>query len=160
LFYKFEIGAPLMSENLLIFSLGGRERYALSITLTREIVKLESLNQVPGSPPQMLGLARVRDLYIPVIDTRAILFGKTAEPKPSMAIILDLAEPFAMAVHEVSQVMKWAKSADSESVSRGRFVDAVIQDDHGIIQKLCPAEIVLAFRGRHNALIEATKNAA
>lgn len=143
-----------MSEDLLIFSLGGRERYALSIAQAREIVKLEFLNQVPGSSSQLLGLARVRDAYIPVIDTKAVLFREPCTTQSSMAVILDLGEPMALAVHEVSQVMKWVRPADKLPTPRGKFVEDIIHDEHGIIQKLRPAEIVGAFRIRDMSLAE------
>ena len=135
-----------MSEDILIFGLGGRERYALAVSQIREIVKLEALNQVPGASEHMLGLARVRDQYIPVIDTKAILFRQPRGAQPALAVVLDEREQIALAVLEVSQVMKVTQPLDSQASSHGSFVEGVLHDEQGLIQKLSAAEIVAVFR--------------
>ncbi|MDT8924678.1 chemotaxis protein CheW [Pseudomonas taiwanensis] len=152
-----------MSEDILIFGFGGRERYALAISQVREIIKLGPLNQVPGACEYMLGLARVRDLYVPVIDTKAILFRQVCGAVPSMpvmALVLDEQEPIALSVQEVSQVMKSTQSVDSQAVSGGRFVEGVIHDAQGLIQKLSAAEIIGAFRRNNVAPVGGVQHAA
>lgn len=149
-----------MSENVLIFSLGGRERYALSVLQSREIVKLESLNHLPGANSNLLGLARVRELFVPVIDTQSILFKSKSLATPQMAIILDLDEPMALAVHAVSLVVKWDSEAQGASNAKGRFVEGVMHDEHGIIQKINPHRIIEAFRMNQPGEIEGIQNAA
>ncbi|WP_410951717.1 chemotaxis protein CheW [Pseudomonas sp. S1(2024)] len=149
-----------MSEDILIFGLGGRERYALAVSQIREIVKLGALNQVPGASEHMLGLARVRDQYIPVIDTKAILFRQPRGAQPDLAVVLDEREPIALAVLEVSQVMKATRPLDSQASSHGSFVEGIIQDEHGLIQKLSAADILAVFRCNATAPAGGVQHAA
>lgn len=137
-----------MSDDILVFNLGGRERYALPIIQIREIVKLSELNQVPGASPLMLGLTRLRESYVPVVDTNAILFRQEAQAKPLMAVVIDQGDPVALAVHEVSQVMKSPELTEGTGALQGRFVEAVIHDDAGLIQKLRISEVMRAYNAQ------------
>lgn len=125
-----------MKQNLLIFSLGTHQRFAVDVSNTKEIVTLGDLSQIPGSSALVLGVTRVRDAVIPVIDTQGILFNKPSIQKPLMAIVLDLGEPIALAVSAVSHVHKFDPELHAHDEGRGTYVELVIQDHQGLIQKL------------------------
>lgn len=125
-----------MKQNLLIFNLGTHERFAVDVSKTKEIVPLGDLNQIPGSSALVLGVARVRDAVIPVVDTQGILFNKPSIQKPLMAIVLDLDEPIALAVSAVSHVHKFDPELHAHDEGKGAYVELVVQDDQGLIQKL------------------------
>jgi len=125
-----------MKQNLLIFSLGTHQRFAVDVANTKEIVTLGDLSQIPGSSALVLGVTRVRDAVIPVIDTQAILFKKLSIQKPLMAIVLDLGEPIALAVSAVSHVHKFDPELHAHDEGKGTYVELVIQDHQGLIQKL------------------------
>lgn len=125
-----------MKQNLLIFSLGTHQRFAVDVSNTKEIVTLGDLSQIPGSSALVLGVTRVRDAVIPVIDTQGILFNKPSIQKPLMAIVLDLGEPIALAVSAVSHVHKFDPELHAHDEGKGTYVELVIQDHQGLIQKL------------------------
>lgn len=125
-----------MKQNLLIFSLGTHQRFAVDVSNTKEIVTLGDLSQIPGSSALVLGVTRVRDAVIPVIDTQGILFNKPTIQKPLMAIVLDLGEPIALAVSAVSHVHKFDPELHAHDEGKGTYVELVIQDHQGLIQKL------------------------
>lgn len=125
-----------MKQNLLIFSLGTHQRFAVDVSNTKEIVTLGDLSQIPGSSALVLGVTRVRDAVIPVIDKQGILFNKPSIQKPLMAIVLDLGEPIALAVSAVSHVHKFDPELHAHDEGKGTYVELVIQDHQGLIQKL------------------------
>lgn len=134
-----------MKQDLLIFNLGTRERFAVAVSKTREIIPLGHLNKLPGSHPLVLGVAKVRDRIIPIIDTQGILFSRPLADRPKMAIVLDLESPVALAVAEVSHVHKFDDLIHTHSEGKGCYVETVIQDDGGLIQKIVVESLILSI---------------
>lgn len=63
----------LVGENrleLLIFQLGTSQLFAINVFKVREVLKIPKLNQMPGSHPNVCGVATIRGHSIPVIDLR------------------------------------------------------------------------------------------
>jgi chemotaxis signal transduction protein len=149
-----------MTENMLIFTLNGRERYAIAVKHTREIVKYDRLHHLPGASAQMLGLALVRDAYIPIVDTQSILFSNAPRVVGEMAIILDIGEPVGLTVQQVHQVTMLDTQAQDEQSPRGRFVSAVFHDQDGIIQGINIPEILQVFRQTPSAQVQVSQHAS
>lgn len=62
---------PVIND-LLVFNLG-QERYALPVGQVFTIVPRATLTPLPGAPPDLIGLLRLRGALCPVIDIRARL---------------------------------------------------------------------------------------
>ncbi|OLQ71329.1 chemotaxis protein CheW [Photobacterium proteolyticum] len=63
----------LVGENrleLLIFQLNSSQLFAINVFKVKEVVKLPRLNVLPGSHPNITGVANIRGQSIPVIDLR------------------------------------------------------------------------------------------
>lgn len=63
----------LVGENrleLLIFQLNSSQLFAINVFKVKEVVKLPRLNSLPGSHPNITGVANIRGQSIPVIDLR------------------------------------------------------------------------------------------
>ncbi|MCW8329284.1 chemotaxis protein CheV [Photobacterium sp. SDRW27] len=63
----------LVGENrleLLIFQLNTSQLFAINVFKVKEVVKLPKLNTLPGSHPNISGVANIRGQSIPVIDLR------------------------------------------------------------------------------------------
>ncbi|ODQ01447.1 MULTISPECIES: chemotaxis protein CheV [Salinivibrio] len=63
----------LVGENrleLLMFYLGTTQPFAINVFKVREVIKVPRLNQMPGSHPNVRGVAMIRGKSIPVIDLR------------------------------------------------------------------------------------------
>jgi chemotaxis signal transduction protein len=135
-----------MAENMLIFTLNGRERYAIAVKHTREIVKYDRLHHLPGASAQVLGLALVRDAYIPIVDTQSILFSSTPRVVGEIAIILDVGEPVGLTVQQVHQVTMLDFASQDEPSPKSRFVSAVFHHQDGIIQGINVTEMLQFFQ--------------
>ncbi len=66
----------LVGENrleLLLFSLNGRQLYAINVFKVQEVLKLPPLTKLPGSHHKISGVATLRGESVPVIDLRAAI---------------------------------------------------------------------------------------
>jgi chemotaxis signal transduction protein len=61
----------------------GREWYGIELAAVIEVLHFVALTELPGTPPEVLGLMTIRDLVMPVVDLRR-LFGL-----PEAALTLD-----------------------------------------------------------------------
>ncbi|MFM5463933.1 chemotaxis protein CheV [Aeromonas simiae] len=63
----------LVGENrleLLMFRLGTQQLFAINVFKVREVVKVPPLTRLPGSRPNVSGIAHIRGVSVPVIDLR------------------------------------------------------------------------------------------
>lgn len=71
----------LVGENrleLLLFSLNSRQIFAINVFKVREVIKVPPTTKMPGSHPNIMGVASLRGVAVPVIDLRrAIGFPET-----------------------------------------------------------------------------------
>ncbi|MGF1690709.1 chemotaxis protein CheV [Photobacterium kagoshimensis] len=68
-----DLRTQLVGENrleLLIFQLNTSQLFAINVFKVKEVVKLPHLHSLPGSHPNICGVANIRGLSIPVIDLR------------------------------------------------------------------------------------------
>ncbi len=69
------------AQSYVIFRLGG-EGYALEVMRVQEILDVESMTEVPGSPKCLLGVINLRGHVVPVYDLR-IPFGLSTQARSS-----------------------------------------------------------------------------
>lgn len=71
----------LVGENrleLLLFSLNSRQIFAINVFKVREVIKMPPTTKMPGSHPNIMGVASLRGVAVPIIDLRrAIGFPET-----------------------------------------------------------------------------------
>ena len=63
----------MVPNTFVVFRLGG-EGYALEVMRVQEVLDVESMTEVPGSPKCLLGVINLRGHVVPVYDLR-IPFG-------------------------------------------------------------------------------------
>ena len=56
-------------KQLVVFDLGS-ESYAVDINMVREIIQLQPITRVPGTPPSVEGVINLRGSVIPIVDLR------------------------------------------------------------------------------------------
>lgn len=56
----------------------GNEEYALSVDTVVSIERLEQVNPIPHLPDYMLGLMKIRQELVPILDFEQILYGRSA----------------------------------------------------------------------------------
>jgi purine-binding chemotaxis protein CheW len=57
------------AQSFVVFRLGG-EGYALEVMRVQEVLDMQSLTEVPGGPPFLLGVINLRGHVVPVYDLR------------------------------------------------------------------------------------------
>ncbi|AJR05757.1 chemotaxis protein CheV [Photobacterium gaetbulicola] len=81
----------LVGENrleLLIFRLHTAQLFAINVFKVKEVVKLPKLNQLPGSHPNISGVANIRGVSIPVIDLRQAIGMRACDTQDECNIII------------------------------------------------------------------------
>ncbi|PSW16044.1 chemotaxis protein CheW [Photobacterium rosenbergii] len=81
----------LVGENrleLLIFRLHTSQLFAINVFKVKEVVKLPRLNKLPGSHPNISGVANIRGASIPVIDLRRAIGMRTGDYEEESNIII------------------------------------------------------------------------
>ena len=66
----------------------GQEEYALPIDTVVSIEKLERVNPIPHLPGYMLGLMKIRDELVPILDFQQILYGNSAKNNPNSKVVV------------------------------------------------------------------------
>jgi purine-binding chemotaxis protein CheW len=84
--------------------------YAVPAASVSEVVRLPSIARVPQAPRSLIGLANLRGAVVPVASVRALLGrDETAATAASRLIVLDGTSAVALAVDEVSRLVRIAR---------------------------------------------------
>lgn len=111
----------LTDERFLTFRSEG-QFYALPAEWVSEVARLPPIARVPQAPPSLVGLANLRGAVLPVASVRALLGrADVAATHASRLIVLEGASPVALAVDEVSSLVRIApekvKTAEADIAS-------------------------------------------
>jgi purine-binding chemotaxis protein CheW len=102
------------AQSYVVFRLGG-EGYALEVMRVQEVLDVQAMTEVPGSPKCLLGVINLRGHVVPVYDLR-IPFGLKIEPKQGCvsSVLIVETEPgndsqvTGLVVDRVSDVLEFA----------------------------------------------------
>lgn len=102
------------AQSYVVFRLGG-EGYALEVMRVQEVLDVQSMTEVPGSPKALLGVINLRGHVVPVYDLR-IPFGlpleSTSSRAPSVLIVEteagNDAQVTGLVVDRVSDVLEFS----------------------------------------------------
>lgn len=134
-------------QRFLTFKCEGRS-YALPAASVSEVVRMPPLARVPQAPPSLMGLANLRGSVLPVASVRALLGRQDiATTHASRLIVLDATSPVALAVDEVSNLVRVAagkvKTAEADIASEaGEHLSGVFEIGAGVTKVLNVAELL------------------
>ena len=134
-------------QRFLTFKSEGRF-YALPAASVSEVVRMPAVARVPQAPRSLMGLANLRGSVLPVASVRALLGRQDiATTHASRLIILDGATPVALAVDEVSNLVRVAagkvKTAEADIASEaGEHLSGVFEIGAGVTKILDIAELL------------------
>ena len=63
-------GNQTVSEKQIVVFNMGEESYGVDIAMVREIIQLQPVTRVPGTPPSVEGMINLRGSVIPIVDLR------------------------------------------------------------------------------------------
>jgi two-component system, chemotaxis family, chemotaxis protein CheV len=124
---------------LLLFRLGGDrdgehvELYGINVFKIREIVAMPKITPVAESHPHMLGVVKIREQIIPVIDLPAVV-GCTPRTGLKLILVTEFARTTqAFAVEAVEEIVRlnWADVVPGDDTAAAAFVTSIAKVDGG-----------------------------
>lgn len=82
----------------------GEELMGLPLEQVREVLRLEGLHSVPGTPVTQAGIMNVRGAIVTVLDLRAVRTGESAKKPTSIVLLQHGPRTFGIAVEGVHGV--------------------------------------------------------
>ena len=94
-------------KQLVVFNLG-EEAYAVDITMVREIIQLQAITRVPGTPPSVEGVINLRGSIIPIVDLRKrFQLSKIERDKDTRIVVVNCkGQDVGVIVDSVAQVLR------------------------------------------------------
>lgn len=133
---------------LLLFSLGGSQLFAINVFKVQEVMRLPHLNEVPDRHPVVRGVTHLRGQTIPVVDLRqAIRMGKQNINEESTIIVTEYnmtVQAFLVAGVERIVNMNWNEILPPPSgAGPQHYLTAITRMDDKIVE-IIDVEKVLA----------------
>lgn len=133
---------------LLLFSLGGGQRFAINVFKVQEVMSLPQLTEIPDRHELVVGVTHLRGQTIPVIDLRrAIKMGTTVIDKDSTIIVTEYnmtVQAFLVAGVERIVNMNWNEILPPPvGAGRSHYLTAISRMDERIVE-IIDVEKVLA----------------
>lgn len=133
---------------LLLFSLGGSQLFAINVFKVQEVMRLPHLNEVPDRHPVVRGVTHLRGQTIPVVDLRqAIQMGKHQINEESTIIVTEYnmtVQAFLVAGVERIVNMNWNEILPPPTgAGRQHYLTAITRMDDRIVE-IIDVEKVLA----------------
>ena len=146
-------------ERFLTFRSDGR-LYAVPAVSVSEVVRMPPIARVPQAPRSLMGLANLRGSVVPVAGVRALLGrDESASTHASRLIVLDGASAVALAVDEVSSLVRVAhasvRTAEAEIASEaGERLGGVFESNSEVVKILDVPELLKQAFAHHAATRE------
>jgi purine-binding chemotaxis protein CheW len=141
-----------MMTKVVVFH-AGREEYALPIHNVVSIEKLEKINPVPQLPPYVLGLIKVRDELIPVLDLSTILYNEVLNTDEGLFLLVLHTETLqvGLVVKEAKEILEVADASVTNvgllAYSKTKYFNSVINLEDRIITMIDPDVLVDSLEG-------------
>lgn len=117
-----------MSGTYLVVKVGD-ERYAIAVQEVREVRTGLDPAPLPGAPPVVLGLEKVRGEVMPVVDLGALIGAGAPDEPAAIVVVEDAGRSAALAVGELLEVKPLSEERtqeDSEMLRSSALVDGVL----------------------------------
>ena len=124
---------------LLLFHLGGRQRFAINVFKVQEVMKLPSLTEIPDRHELVVGVTHLRGQTIPVVDLRrAIKMGRTKIDENSTIIVTEYnmtVQAFLVSGVERIVNMNWSEILPPPTgAGRQHYLTAITRLDDKIVE--------------------------
>jgi purine-binding chemotaxis protein CheW len=94
-------------KQLVVFNLG-QEVYAVEIAMVKEIIQMQAVTRVPGTPPSVEGVINLRGSVIPIVDLRKrFKLPRVDRDKDTRVVIVSCkGQEVGVVVDSVAQVLR------------------------------------------------------
>jgi purine-binding chemotaxis protein CheW len=141
-----------MMTKVVVFH-AGREEYALPIENVVSIEKLAHINPIPHLPPYVLGLVKVRNELIPVMDMSSILYNNPLNNEEGLFLLVVHTETLevGLVVKEAKEILEVADASITDvgllAYSKTKYFNGVINLENRMITKIDPEVLVGSLEG-------------
>ncbi|MGR3764937.1 chemotaxis protein CheW [Rossellomorea sp. NS-SX7] len=141
-----------MMTKVVVFH-AGREEYALSIDHVVSIEKMDNINPIPHLPSYVLGLVKVRNELIPVMDMSSILYNQQLNKEEGSFLIVVYTETLqiGLLVKEAKEILEVADGSITDvgllAYSKTKYFNGVINLENRMITKIDPGVLVDSLEG-------------
>lgn len=147
---------------LLLFNLGGRQRYGINVFKVQEVIHCPSLTSVPNSNPIVRGIANMRGRTIPVMDlAKAIGKPSFSSLENSFVIIAEYnraVQGFLVAAVDRIVNLNWEEiMAPPKGIGKENFLTAVTRVDNEIVEIIDVEKVLAELLGDGVQISEETK---
>jgi purine-binding chemotaxis protein CheW len=120
-------------KQLVVFEIGS-ESYAVDINMVREIIQLQPITRVPGTPPSVEGVINLRGSVIPIVDLRKrFQLSKIERDKDTRIVVVTCkGAEVGVIVDSVAQVLRIP--VDSIESANSVFTDEHLEHLLGIVK--------------------------
>ena len=127
-------------KQLVVFEIGS-ESYAVDINLVREIIQLQPITRVPGTPPSVEGVINLRGSVIPIVDLRKrFQLEEIVRDKDTRIVVVTCkGAEVGVIVDSVAQVLRI--SIDAIESASAVFTDEHLEHLLGIVK--LPSRLVI-----------------
>ncbi|WP_078120723.1 chemotaxis protein CheV [Thiosocius teredinicola] len=124
---------------LLLFRLGGRQRFGINVFKVQEVIQCPPLTEIPQSNPVILGIANMRGRTIAIIDlSRAIGAAPIGDHREKFVIVTEYNRKVqGFLVDSVDRIvnMNWEEILPPpKGAAHGTYMTAVTQVDNELIE--------------------------
>jgi purine-binding chemotaxis protein CheW len=97
----------VQEKQLVVFNIGS-EAYAVDISMVREIIQLQTVTRVPGTPLSIEGVINLRGAVIPIVDLRKrFQLEKVERNKETRIVVVECkGQEVGVIVDSVAQVLR------------------------------------------------------
>jgi len=120
-------------KQLVVFNLG-EEVYAVDIAMVREIIQLQSITRIPGTPPSVEGVINLRGSVIPIVDLRKrFQLAKAERDKDVRIVVVNCkGQDVGVIVDSVAEVLRI--SVDAIEPASSLFTEKNLEHLLGIVK--------------------------
>lgn len=124
---------------LLMFRLGGRQRFAINVFKVREVIKLPSLTLMPHRSPLVCGVVHLRGQTVAVINLSQAIRMRPLVPGPDSTIVVTeynrTVQAFLVGTVEHIVNINWEEvEPPPRSAGRGHYLTAITRQDNELVE--------------------------
>jgi two-component system chemotaxis response regulator CheV len=133
---------------LLMFRLGGRQRFAINVFKVREVIKLPQLTLMPHRNPLVCGVIHLRGQSVAVINLSQAICMRPLEPTPDSTIVVTeynrTVQAFLVGAVDHIVNINWEEvEPPPRSAGRGHYLTAITRQDDELVE-IIDVEKILA----------------
>ncbi|MGM7681469.1 chemotaxis protein CheW [Cytobacillus sp. Hm23] len=143
------------SNKVVVFNIN-KEEYGFPINQVVSIEKMASVTIIPQMPPYVIGVLKIRDELVPIIDTRTILFNNSFETMDNIKLIVTKAKDITVGfvVDEAKEIIDissdYIKEVQLVQFKKTSYFTGVANLQNRLVTLIDPAMLFDSLEGKED----------